>query len=178
MSERVPAGNVGGVWYPGRVSDQAFGHAAMVFERIEGWRFLNFASFAHYCEERLGMAERTVQQRARLERRLHQLPSLRRAMCQRRISYEKARLIARYADKASVDVWIDCATRMTCIGLRRSLEGAKEAQMCARRMLGMPMPLRVLELAEVALRAARREAGRWIPPGECLRMIAEHFCAV
>src|SRR2546428_904564 len=90
----------------------------------------------------------------------------------------KARLIARYADKASVDVWIDCATRMTCIGLRRSLEGAKEAQMCARRMLGMPMPLRVLELAEVALRAARREAGRWIPPGECLRMIAEHFCAV
>ena len=124
------------------------------------------------------MAERTVQQRARLERRLHQLPSLRRAMCQRRISYEKARLIARYADKASVDVWIDCATRMTCIGLRRSLEGAKEAQMCARRMLGMPMPLRVLELAEVALRAARREAGRWIPPGECLRMIAEHFCAV
>jgi len=158
--------------------DQAFGHAAMVFEHIEGWRFLGFASFAHYCEERLGMAERTVQQRARLERRLHQLPSLRRAMCQRRISYEKARLIARYADKASVDVWIDCATRMTCIGLRRSLEGAKEAQMCARRMLGMPMPLRVLELAEVAFRAARREAGRWIPPDECLRMIAEHFCAV
>src|SRR5207302_993744 len=67
--------------------DQAFGHAAMVFEHIEGWRFLGFASFAHYCEERLGMAERTVQQRARLERRLHQLPSLRRAMCQRRISY-------------------------------------------------------------------------------------------
>src|SRR5437016_2531326 len=162
--------------------DQAFGHAAMVFEHIKGWLFLEFVSFAHYCDERLGMAERTVQQRARFERRLHQLPSLGRAMRQRRISYEKARLIARYArcyaDKASIDVWIDCATRMTCIGLRRALEGAKEAQMCARRMLAIPMPLRILELAEVAFRAARRVAGCWISYGERLRMIADHFCAV
>src|SRR5207245_5137379 len=68
--------------------------------------------------------------------------------------------------------------RMTCIGLRRALEGAKEAQTCARRMLAMPMPLRILELAEVAFRAARRVAGCWIPYGERLRMIANHFCAV
>jgi hypothetical protein len=158
--------------------DQAFGHAAMVFERIEGWRFLEFVSFAHYCEERLGMGERTVQQRARLERRLHRLPSLARALRQRRISYEKARLIARYIrypDEASIDVWIDCATRMTCISLRRALEAKKEAQMCARRMLKMPMPVRVLELAEVAFRAAEREAGHWIPYGQRMQMIAEHF---
>src|SRR4051794_19110613 len=56
------------------------------------------ASFEHYCTERLGMAERAVAQRIALERRLYDLPVLREAIRERRISYEKARLIARYAD--------------------------------------------------------------------------------
>ena len=47
-----------------------------------------------HAPERLGMGVRAVEQRAALERRLYELPSLRQAMVERRLSYEKARLIA------------------------------------------------------------------------------------
>jgi len=30
----------------------------------------------------------------------------------------------------------------------------------------------------LAFRAARKDAGRWLPPGECLRRIAAHFIAI
>src|SRR5437764_1305544 len=75
--------------------DGLFGHLAMLLQRTQAWRLLGFASFGHYCDERLGMSERAVQQRASLERRLYDLPSLRQDMCERRVSYEKARTIAR-----------------------------------------------------------------------------------
>jgi len=35
--------------------DEALGRLAMAMQAVEGWRFLGFASFAEYCEERLGM---------------------------------------------------------------------------------------------------------------------------
>jgi len=158
--------------------DQVFGHMAMLFKKVKGWYFLGFASFEHYCEERLGMSLRAVQQRVRLEQRLYRLPSLRQALCQRRISYEKARLIARYADEAAVDGWIERAARTSCVRLRRALEGEEEAQMCARGNFSLSMPLRIRGLAAMAIRAARRQAGRSISPGECLGMIADHCIEV
>ena len=124
------------------------------------------------------MGERTVQQRISLERKLHDLPSLRQAMRDGRISYEKARLIARHATDATVDGLIDRAGRMTCIELRRELEAKEEAQMCAKRVFDIVAPRRVLVLLTVAFRAARKAAGRWLPPGECLRKIAAHFIEV
>jgi hypothetical protein len=150
----------------------------MIFKRIEGWRYLGYASFEHYCVERLGMAVRTVEQRAALERRLYRLPSLRKALRQRRLSYEKARLIARYADDASVDGWIERGTRMSCVGLRRALEGEEDTQMCARGTFGMPMPVRIRGLIAMAFRAALRQAGRPISPGDCLGMVADHCIEV
>jgi len=158
--------------------DGAFGHLALVFRSLEGWRYLGFASFEHYCCERLGMGERTVQQRIALERKLHDFPSLRQAMRDGRVSYEQARLIARYATDATVDSLIDLAGQMTCIELRRELEVKEEAQMCAKRVVDIVAPRRVLVLLTLAFRAARKAAGRWLPPGECLRMIAAHFMEV
>src|SRR6266850_164872 len=89
--------------------DEVFGHLAMLFRAMDGWRRLGFASLEHHCKERLGMGARAVEQRASLERRLYELPSLRQAMVERRLSYEKARLIARYADERSVESWIERA---------------------------------------------------------------------
>jgi len=57
--------------------DEVFGHLAMLFRAMDGWRRMGFASFEHYCSERLGMGVRAVEQRAALERRLYELPSLR-----------------------------------------------------------------------------------------------------
>ena len=78
------------------------------------------------------MCVRAVEQRAALERKLYGLPSLRKAMSERRLSYEKARLIARHADEESIEEWIERAEGLTCIALRRALVGEQEAQMCAR----------------------------------------------
>jgi HNH endonuclease len=49
------------------------------------------------------------------------------------------------------------------------------AQMSARTDLDLRMPACVRELLEAAIRAVRRLAGRFLPPGECLRRIARHF---
>ena len=86
--------------------DEVFGHLAMLIRAVDGWRRLGFASFDHYCSERVGMGIRSVAERAALERRLYEVPHLREAMRERRISYEKARLIARHADEASIDAWM------------------------------------------------------------------------
>src|SRR5438067_6645913 len=89
--------------------DEVFGHLAMLIRAVDGPGRLGFASFEHYCAERLGMGVRSVAERAALERRLYEVPHLREAMRERRISYEKARLIARHADEASIDAWIERA---------------------------------------------------------------------
>src|SRR6266850_845528 len=154
--------------------DEVFGHLAMLFRAMDGWRRLGFASFEHHCKERLGMGARAVEQRASLERRLYELPSLRQAMVERRISYEKARLIARYADERSVESWIERAGQVPCIALRRELEGHEETQMSARGEFDVWVPRRIGGLLALAFGAARKAAGRWLSPGECLVKIAEH----
>jgi hypothetical protein len=158
--------------------EESFEHLAMLMHRIRGWELLDFASFAQYCEERLGMAPRTVTQRASLERSLYGIPILRRALREKRLSYEKARLLARDLDPAAIPAWIEQAETMTCIELRRALEGEEERQMCARGAFRLWLPASVAVVASAAFRAARREAGHWISPSECLLRIAEHFVEV
>jgi hypothetical protein len=155
--------------------DELIGHLGMLLRMRELWRELGFTSFAHYCTERLGMAARTVEQRASLERRLHVFPALRRAMREGRLSYEKARLVAGCADHTSVDAWIERAEGSTCIALKREIEAREETQMCARGELTLRVPRRVGLLVGVAFLAARKAAGRWLAPGECLERVAEHF---
>jgi len=46
--------------------------------------------------------------------------------------------------------------------------------MCAG-VLDVRVPRRVAALLGAAMRAARHDAGRWIPPGECLGRIAQQF---
>src|SRR5205085_7354893 len=82
--------------------DEAFGHLAMLIRAVDGPRRLGFASFEHYCVERLGMGIRSVAERAALERKLYEVPQLREAMRAKKMSYEEARLIARYADEDSI----------------------------------------------------------------------------
>jgi hypothetical protein len=158
--------------------DEEFGHVAMLFIRTQGWQLLDFASLDHDAEERLGMCDRAAQQRASLERRLGDLPCLRRSFMERRISYEQARLIARYAEEAEVDHWIDRAHGMTCIALRLALQRDEEAKMCARGDFTAVVPVRLRSLLRQAFDAVRNAEGRWLPAGECLVRIAEHCLEV
>jgi len=159
--------------------DDLLGQLAMLVSDHRLWRDMGFASLAHYGEERLGMAARTLGQRVWLARRLCQLPSLREAVRGGRISYEKARILAGADDgcagDAAVAKQIDRAERMTCIALRREAEATLDAQMRARRVFRALVPRRVGGLLAAAFRAARNVAGRWLPPEECLLLIAQHF---
>ena len=158
--------------------DEVFGHVAMLFKTSRAWEPLGFASFGHYCEERLGMAERTVAQRIALARSLYRIPLLRRALREKRISYEKARIIARHAEGEEVQGWIEKAETMPCVALRRAMQAKDEAQMCARGTFSVWMPLSVAEVVKAAFRAARAAARRWLSAGECLVALAEHFVEV
>ncbi len=155
--------------------DELLGHLAMLLQRTWLWRDMMFARFSSYCAERLGMAERTVAQRAALERRLYSLPKLREALRARRVSYEKARLIASVADEASLEGWIAEAERSTCVALRRRIEAREEAQMSAQRRFALRVPRSVGILLAAAFRAVREAEGRWLKPGECLVRVAAHF---
>ncbi len=155
--------------------DEVFGHLAMLLRLTGLWRDMGFVSFAHYCAERLQMAERTVAQRASLARSFYFLPGLRKAMRDGRLSYEKARLVASCADDSTVEDWIRRAEGMTCVALRREIQAAEERQMCARGDLDLCVPARVGTLLAAACRAVRKVEGRWLRPGECLGRLAEHF---
>jgi hypothetical protein len=155
--------------------DEVFGHVAMLFKQSRAWEPLGFANFGHYCEERLGMSERTVAQRIALERSLCRMPQLRRALREKRISYEKARIIARHAEGEEVQGWIEKAKTMTCVALRRAMQAKDEAQMCARGSFTVWRPVSVAEVVKAAFRAARAAAKRWLSAGECLVALAEHF---
>ncbi len=155
--------------------DEVFGHVALLLRMTGLWRDMQFVSFDHYCAERLGMGARTVEQRIWLERRLWSLPGLREAMREGRLSYEKARLVARHAEEWTIDAWIEKAERTTCIALRREIEAQEEGQMCAPSDLGLRVPERVWLVMDAAIRAARKAEGRWICSGRGLFRIAEHF---
>ena len=157
--------------------DDLVGHLGLVIQAFGLWRHLGFASFGHYCAERLGMAERTVAQRVWLERRLHELPGLREAMRQGRVSYEKARLVAGVAVPRDVEAWVAVAERCTCIELRRRVEAGEQAQMCARERVSVVAPRRVAGLFEEACRAVMLREGCWVGPAECLGRMCDHFVA-
>jgi hypothetical protein len=92
-----------------------------------------------------------------------------------RLSYEKARLVAGVADESTVAAWISKAEEMKCIALEREIDAAQEAQACARGDFVVRVPERVGALVSLAFRTARKVAGRWLPPAECLVRLAEHF---
>ncbi len=155
--------------------DEVFGRVAMIFKRSRAWEPLGFASFGHYCEEQLGMAERTVMQRIALEYSLDRLPLLRQALREKRISYEQARIIARHAQPEEVQGLIEKAETMTCVALRREMQEKHEEQMCARGTFSVWMTVSVAEAVKAAFRAARAAAKRWLAAAECLVAMAKQF---
>ena len=154
--------------------DEVFGPVALLFNKTRAWDTLEYASFGQYCDEGLGMSERAVGQRIALERSLRRMPVLRQALREGRITYEKARLIARRAPD-ELQPWIEMARTTPCIALRREMEDKEEAQMCARGTFGAWMTVSVAEVVKAAFRAARAAAKRWTSAGECLVRLAEHF---
>ncbi len=155
--------------------DGLVGHLALLMRALGLWRDLGFANFGHYCTERLQMSARAVEQRAALERKLYEFPALRQALEEGRVSYEKARVVARHATEKTLESWLERAERMTSIQLKREAASEADAQMCSSGSLGVDLPATTTGLLDAACHAVRRAEGRWVSPGACLERIARHF---
>jgi hypothetical protein len=79
--------------------------------------------------------------------------------------------------EADVASWFPRALEVTCIALKREVEGEQERQMRARHKLAVPLPRRVAVLLAAAIEAVRERFGRVRSTGTCLAVIAFHFLA-
>jgi hypothetical protein len=154
--------------------DPLIGWCAHAIKRSGMATTLGFATFRHYIEERLGLPARAVEQRAALEQQLWASPALREARRQK-LPYEKLRVLSRLSER-DIRSWTPRAHALTCIELRRRVEGERERQTRVARTLSMPMPQRIASVLSAAIRAVRERAGqRLLPIWKCLAIIARHF---
>ena len=64
---------------------------------------------------------------------------------------------------------------MTCVALRRAVEGERERHMRARRTLALPLPRRVAVLLAAAIATVEERVGHPVRTGTCLAILAIHF---
>jgi hypothetical protein len=153
--------------------DDAIGHYALAVRKSGMHRRLGFATFRQYCEERLGLPARAIEQRAAVEARRWASPALQEAKRQG-LPFEKLRLLSRLPE-AEIAAWTPRAHHLTCIALRRKLEDEAEGQLRAHRKISVPLPLRVAAVVAAAVQAVRERVGKPLPVGTCLAVVAQHF---
>jgi hypothetical protein len=153
--------------------DEHVGYCAHVVKQSRLWQVAGFASFEHYCSERLGLSARAVEQRAAVERRIWEVQALWDAR-ENGLAYEKLRLLSRLPD-SQVGGWVARARELTCVALKAALDDHDEAQMRAARRLRARVPMRVALLLQAAFRAVRATEGCVLCDASCLVRVARHF---
>jgi hypothetical protein len=114
-----------------------------------------------------------VEQRVALEEKVWKSPALQQARRQK-VPYEKLRLLAKLKEE-EIASWIPRAKGLTCIELRRRLEGDRERQMRASRRIELSLPRRVALVVAAAIRAIRESIGGRGTVGMCLAVMAKRF---
>ncbi|MDJ0869756.1 MAG: hypothetical protein QNK03_26895 [Myxococcota bacterium] len=152
-----------------------------------GWERLGFARLADYARERLGLSARQVYELARMDGRLRELPRVEAAFLRGRLSWSKARLLARVATRDDEAPWIDYARRVRVATLEREVRavdrGALESGVLDETDEdGRP----VYPRATVVIRCSRRVhgslwrarlhtprvAGERLAPWQCMEAVA------
>jgi hypothetical protein len=153
--------------------DEVIGFSACAVRESRMHQLLGFATFRQYCEERLGLPARTLEQRAGLERRLWASPALQEARRQG-LAYEKLRALSSLPEK-EIASWVQRAHALTVIELRRRVAAEHERQMSAARQVTARLPLPIAAALAAAIQSVRERAGGLLPAGRCLAIIAAHF---
>lgn len=156
--------------------DGMVGHYANAIRRSGAHRLLGYASFRHFCEERLGLPARTVETRAKLEDQIWRSRALQEGRRQR-LGYEKLRALTKLPE-TDVLAWLPRAHALTAVALRRSVAEERERQMRVRRKIVVPLPRRIAVVLAAAIEAARARAGHVLVTGAALAAIAAHFVTV
>jgi len=130
------------------------GYCAHVVKATRGHKQAGFVDFRHYADERLGMAPRTVEQRAALEQKLWANRALQAAR-ERGLGYSKLALVAALPEKDAAE-FAAKAEKLTVVELREAVAAKLDAQMCAREVFEAWVPRGVAFLVEQALQAARK----------------------
>jgi hypothetical protein len=95
------------------------------------WLRLHFAGVGHYAEQRLGLSRTQAQTRARVARRLHDRPVLRRAYDSGALGIEATSLLLRLPhDRSAPDgdaAWVARATEVTVKRLRDECRAVRRA---------------------------------------------------
>ena len=111
------------------------GLAARLVER-KGFQRLGYAQTRDYARERLGLSGRSVQELARVGRRLGELPGLEAALVSGALPWSKVRLLARFVTTDDEVRWIAHARKPGVRPLERELRavdrGSLEAGALAR----------------------------------------------
>jgi hypothetical protein len=89
------------------------------------WRTLGFASFAQYCEQRLGCGRRRAERLIRFRRGLDRFDRLKAAYLEGDISYTAASLLLKILHSSTQEVWVRWASRITYRELERVVEYAE-----------------------------------------------------
>ncbi|SBW27351.1 HNH endonuclease [Candidatus Protofrankia californiensis] len=89
------------------------------FDRREGWTGVGIRSCAHWLSWKCGISLRTGYEHLRVGHALEQLPALRDAFANGRLSYAKVRAISRVADAGSEVEWVRQAVHTTAGQLDR-----------------------------------------------------------
>jgi len=103
---------------------------AALAERLRAsraWERLCYARLGDYARERLGVSSRQVQELARVDRALAELPALERALLENALPWSKVRLVARVASPEDEAAWIERARAVSTRGLEdevRALGGS------------------------------------------------------
>jgi hypothetical protein len=153
--------------------DDLVGYCAHAVRTSQMYRLLGFVSFRHYCDERLGVSARSIEQRAAVEERRWASPALMDAKRQG-LSFEKLRLLSRLRED-EIAAWTPRALGLTCIALQRELQGQAERQLRAQGRIAFLLPLRTGEVVMAAVEAVCERVGQIVPVGTCLAILAVHF---
>jgi len=82
---------------------------------------LCYARLGDYARERPGISARQIQELARVDRALDELPTLERALLSNELPWSKVRLVARVAGETDVDAWIARARIVSTRRLEREV---------------------------------------------------------
>ncbi len=87
------------------------------FAAVRGWERLGYARLGDYATERLGVAPRSLQDWARFDGALRELPGLEAALVSGALGWTKVRLLARVATPADERAWLSAAHRLSARAL-------------------------------------------------------------